>query len=52
VIVAREYGIPAVVVTSGATKTMNDGEEILEDGSRGVVVRVGSVNQGQGDISH
>ena len=38
-IVAREYGIPAVMAASGATKTLQDGEEILVDGSRGVVVR-------------
>ena len=38
-IVAREYGIPAVMAASGATTTLTDGEEILVDGSRGVVVR-------------
>lgn len=41
-IVAREYGIPAVMAASGATKTLADGEEILVDGSRGVVVRAGA----------
>lgn len=40
-IVAREYGIPAVMAASGATRTLTDGEEILVDGSLGVVVRVG-----------
>jgi phosphohistidine swiveling domain-containing protein len=36
-IVAREYGIPAVMAVPGATRALKDGQEILVDGSRGVV---------------
>jgi rifampicin phosphotransferase len=39
-IVAREYGLPAVVATSNATSTLVDGEEITVDGNRGTVERV------------
>ena len=38
-IVAREYGIPAVMAVQGATRILKDGEEILVDGNRGMVVR-------------
>lgn len=38
-IVAREYGIPAVMAVPGATRALKDGEEILVDGNRGRVVR-------------
>ncbi len=38
-IVAREYGIPAVVGVRGATELIRDGDEITVDGDRGVVVR-------------
>jgi pyruvate,water dikinase len=33
--VAREYGIPAVVGTQLATKTIPDGARVLVDGARG-----------------
>jgi pyruvate,water dikinase len=38
-LVAREYGIPAVVATGDATRRLSDGELILVDGSAGIVVR-------------
>jgi pyruvate,water dikinase len=37
-IVAREYGIPAVMGTGVATKRIEDGQAITIDGSQGVVV--------------
>ena len=37
-IVAREYGIPAVVATGDATTRLRDGQLVTVDGSRGVVV--------------
>lgn len=36
-IVAREFGIPAVVGCNDATKTLKDGMKILVDGGKGVV---------------
>ena len=36
-IVAREYGLPAVINVSGATTRIEDGQEIVVDGSKGVV---------------
>lgn len=36
-IVAREYGIPAVVATGDATARLSDGQVVTVDGSRGVV---------------
>ena len=36
-LVAREYGIPAVVATGVATRRIIDGERITVDGSAGVV---------------
>ena len=41
-IVAREYGIPAVMAVHGATRILEDGVEILVDGDRGIVQRVHS----------
>jgi len=38
-IVAREYGIPAVMATVTGTQTLQDGEWIRVDGSQGTVVR-------------
>ena len=40
-IVAREYGIPAVVGTTDATRRIQDGEIIEVNGSTGVVRRMG-----------
>jgi pyruvate,water dikinase len=39
-IVAREYGIPAVMAVPGATARFEDGESIRVDGFRGVVSRL------------
>jgi pyruvate,water dikinase len=36
-VVAREYGIPAVVNISSATKLIKDGQKIQVDGNRGIV---------------
>ncbi len=36
-IVAREYGIPAVLGTGVATKRIQDGQTITVDGNRGLV---------------
>jgi pyruvate,water dikinase len=36
-VVAREYGIPAVVGAKGARKFLKDGDTILLDGDRGVI---------------
>ncbi len=36
-VVAREYGIPAVVSVEGATRLIRDGQRIRVDGSRGFV---------------
>jgi pyruvate,water dikinase len=36
-IVAREYGLPAVVGVSGATDRIRDGDEVIVDGSAGTV---------------
>lgn len=41
-IVAREYGIPAVVAAAGATSTLQDGQIVEVDGTRGVVNIVGN----------
>ncbi len=37
-IVAREYGIPAVVATGCGTSTLHDGQLVTVDGSRGLVL--------------
>jgi pyruvate, water dikinase len=36
-IVAREFGIPAVVAAPGATTTLADGQQVVVDGSAGTV---------------
>jgi pyruvate,water dikinase len=36
-IVAREFGIPCVVGTQNATKVLRDGQEVIVDGSEGIV---------------
>ena len=36
-IVAREYGIPAVMAVPGATRILKDDQEVLVDGNKGVV---------------
>ncbi len=41
-IVAREYGIPAVMGTVDGTRRLVDGQRVRVDGSRGLVFRTGS----------
>ena len=36
-VVAREYGVPAVVNLDGVTERLRDGDEVTVDGTRGVV---------------
>jgi phosphohistidine swiveling domain-containing protein len=36
-IVAREYGIPAVMSVAGATKFLQDGQRVTVDGNKGVI---------------
>jgi pyruvate,water dikinase len=36
-VIAREYGIPAVVGIENATKILKDGQRIRVDGTRGFV---------------
>jgi len=45
-IVAREYGLPAVVAVKGATRLIRDGQQLFVDGNRG---RVYLVSQPVGD---
>jgi pyruvate,water dikinase len=44
-IVAREYGIPAVLGTGAATKRIHSGQIITVDGSQGLVLLSGNDNQ-------
>jgi pyruvate,water dikinase len=37
-VVAREYGVPAVVNVKAATRLLEDGDEVTVDGDKGVVV--------------
>ncbi len=46
-IIAREYGIPAVVGTGNATKLLQDGQLVKVDGSRGEVILI-SMNDSKG----
>jgi pyruvate,water dikinase len=41
-IIAREFGIPAVLGTGAATSTFRDGELVRVDGDNGVVTRLAS----------
>ncbi len=36
-LVAREYGIPAVVATGDATTRLNDGQRVTVDGGAGTI---------------
>jgi pyruvate,water dikinase len=36
-IIAREYGIPAVVATGNATQIIPDGQQVTVDGNTGIV---------------
>jgi pyruvate,water dikinase len=39
-VVAREYGLPAVVAVTGATQIIQTGERLLLDGNAGIVVKL------------
>jgi pyruvate,water dikinase len=39
-VIAREYGLPAVAGIEGAASTLKDGEQVLVDGTLGVVERM------------
>jgi len=39
-LVAREYGVPAVVNVAGATRALKTGDRVRVDGNRGVVERI------------
>lgn len=41
-IVAREYGIPAVLGTGNASRRIQDGQQLIVDGSAGVVTLLGA----------
>lgn len=40
-IVAREYGIPAVVAIENVTKILKDGQRIRVDGTNGTITLLG-----------
>ena len=44
-VVAREYGLPAVAGVVGVVGAVKDGEELLVDGTQGIVVRLSSPEQ-------
>jgi pyruvate,water dikinase len=41
-IVAREFGIPAVLAVTDATRVLTDGQRVVVDGARGTVATTGS----------
>ncbi|WP_140416321.1 PEP-utilizing enzyme, partial [Arthrobacter globiformis] len=47
-IVAREYGIPAVMGTGTGTATLAEGQRVVVDGSAGTVVASGAGSAGNG----
>ncbi|MFD1214341.1 PEP-utilizing enzyme, partial [Arthrobacter sp. GCM10027362] len=46
-IVAREYGIPAVMGTGEGTRVLRDGQPVVVDGTRGTVAAAPSAKVGQ-----
>lgn len=44
-IIAREYGVPAVVATGNATHLVRDGQLVTVDGSAGEVIIIGGVEK-------
>lgn len=46
-IVAREYGIPAVMGTGNAMKLLHDGQRVIIDGTRGLVLPASAQGQGE-----
>lgn len=50
-LVAREYGLPAVVSVTGVTREIRTGQRVRVDGGRGVVeVLDGAAGPGAGDL--
>lgn len=45
-IVAREYGIPAVMGTVEGTRRFRDGERVRVDGTQGLIFKVGEHSTG------
>jgi phosphoenolpyruvate-protein kinase (PTS system EI component) len=50
-VLAREFGIPAVVGTSEATRRINTGDRIRVDGSAGVVEILGAAEPASAVLS-
>jgi phosphohistidine swiveling domain-containing protein len=48
-VIAREYGLPAVVNLKTATRTFRTGDRVILDGDRGMVRRIVPVEQGGRD---
>ncbi|MDQ7029750.1 MAG: PEP-utilizing enzyme [Ardenticatenia bacterium] len=46
-VVAREYGLPAVAGAEGIVASVREGEELIVDGTQGVVVRPDVVSDGR-----
>ncbi|MCI4061294.1 PEP-utilizing enzyme [Micromonospora sp. R77] len=44
-IIAREYGVPAVVATASATSRLGDGDVVRVDGTNGIVTIVSTVDR-------
>jgi pyruvate,water dikinase len=51
-VVAREYGIPAVVGVAGATTRLRTGQRVRVDGGRGRVTVLEGSDEGSGTASH
>ncbi len=49
-VVAREYGIPAVVGVPAATSTITTGQQVTVDGTRGVVTALARQDERASDI--
>jgi pyruvate,water dikinase len=50
-VVAREYGLPAVLNTGNATEILRDGERVILDGDRGTVERLDHEDAGSDDAA-
>jgi pyruvate,water dikinase len=48
-VVAREYGVPAVMGSGEATKKLVDGQRVRVDGTRGLVTRIHEADSRPGD---
>jgi phosphohistidine swiveling domain-containing protein len=49
-IVAREYGIPAVMSVSGATEQLVDGQLVTVDGNKGLITTIAAEDNGQTNL--